>query len=226
MDIGYVFFDLGLTLLDSNHVPLFKKALECSGVDLPLSEVGRAYHLANKFFMRTRPGDISDNRCFSDYVRLLLDLLSLDPDRYLPSVSSSLACFKKEVRWTKYPFTDAVVSALKDNGINVGLISNWDCGCRKLLSDLGLADKLDPIVVSSEVGCAKPDRRIFELALQKAGVDARRCLYVGDNYYDDVVGASGVGMRTILINSPGLLGIEETGYGYVAEDIRGVMRYL
>lgn len=226
MGIGYVFFDLGLTLLHSNHVPLFKKALECNGVDLSLSEVGRAYHLANKFFMRTRPGDISDNRCFPDYVRLLLTLLSLDPDLYLSPVSSSLAGFRKEVRWMKYPFTDDVVSALRKRGVGVGLISNWDQGCRRLLSDLGLDGQLDPVVVSSEVGCGKPDSRIFELALEKAGADAGNCLYVGDNYYDDVVGAAGVGMRTILINSPGLLGIEETGYGYVAEDIRGVMRYL
>ncbi len=226
MGVGYVFFDLGLTLLDNNHVPLFKKALEDSGVVLPLSKVYKAYHLANKTFMRTRPGEISKRSCFCDYVSLFLAFAGLDEKAYLDPVSSSLHDFGKEVRWMKYPFTDEVVSSLKRRGIRTGLISNWDSGCRGLLEGNGLAGQFDPLIISSEVGLEKPDKRIFELALEQSGADADECIYVGDNYYDDVLGASGVGIRTILINSPGRLGIEETGYDFVAEDIRGIMRYI
>ncbi len=226
MGVGYVFFDLGLTLLDNNHVPLFKKALKANGIDLPLSEVHKAYHLANKTFMRTRPGEISDRSFFCDYVSLFLVLAGLDEKAYLEPVSSTLHDLGHEVRWMKYPFTDEVVSSLKKRGIHTGLISNWDRGCRSLLEANGLAGQFDPLLISSEVGLEKPDKRIFELALEKAGADPDECIYVGDNYYDDVLGASGVGIRTILINSPGRLGIEETGYDFVAEDIRGIMRYI
>lgn len=226
MGVGYVFFDLGLTLLDNNHVPLFKKALKANGVDLSLTDVHKAYHLANKTFMRTRPGEISDRSHFNDYVALFLVFAGLDEKAYLDPVSSSLHDLGHEVRWMKYPFTDDVVSSLKGMGIRTGLISNWDRGCRRLLDANGLSAQFDPLIISSEVGMEKPDKRIFELALEKSGADPDECLYVGDNYYDDVLGASRAGIRTILINSPGRLGIEETGYDFVAEDIRGIMRYI
>jgi putative hydrolase of the HAD superfamily len=50
------------------------------------------------------------------------------------------------------------------------------------------------------VGVEKPDSRIFELALQKLGLPAERCVYVGDNYDRDVVGARRAGLVPILID--------------------------
>ena len=76
------------------------------------------------------------------------------------------------------------------------LISNWDPSCRSVLEQNGLTPYLDPILVSSEVGVEKPDRRIFEKALELSGEDPRECLYVGDNYYDDGVGALKWGWRS------------------------------
>ena len=58
-----------------------------------------------------------------------------------------------------------------------------------------------------------------------AGVEPSECLYVGDNYYDDAVGASAAGMRTLLINPPGRLGIEELKFPDVIESIQDVERY-
>lgn len=84
---------------------------------------------------------------------------------------------------------------------------------------------MDTVVISSEAGCEKPDRRIFERALLLAGVEPSECLYVGDNYYDDAVGASAAGMRTLLINPPGRLGIEELKFPDVIESIQDVERY-
>lgn len=68
---------------------------------------------------------------------------------------------------------------------------------------------MDHIIVSSEVQVEKPDVRIFLKAAELAGVDPKQCLYVGDNYYDDVVGSAKAGMKPILINRFGTLGIEE-----------------
>jgi len=91
----------------------------------------------------------------------------------------------------------------------MGIISNWDHSARGLLAAHGLTGFFDPIVISSEVGCEKPSERIFRIALEKAGVPAERCLYVGDNYYDDAVGCRKVGMRPLILNPYGRLGIEE-----------------
>ena len=68
----------------------------------------------------------------------------------------------------------------------------------------------------------KPDRRIFEKALELSGEDPRNCLYVGDNYYDDGMGASQLGMAFLYPKPSGRLGIEELDLPWCVPDIRGV----
>lgn len=89
---------------------------------------------------------------------------------------------------------------LRRRGYGVGLISNWDLRLRTILDGLALTPRLDPIIISAEVGVEKPSPKIFEEALRRAGVDARQAAYVGDSYEWDVVGARGAGMRPVLIN--------------------------
>jgi putative hydrolase of the HAD superfamily len=49
------------------------------------------------------------------------------------------------------------------------------------------------------VGVAKPDRRLFEAALELAGVSAAEALHVGDSYEEDVVGARAAGIEPVLL---------------------------
>ena len=56
----------------------------------------------------------------------------------------------------------------------------------------------DEIVLSYEVGCVKPQRRIFEIALERLGLPASQVLMVGDNAHDDG-GATHLGMRTLIL---------------------------
>lgn len=108
-----------------------------------------------------------------------------------------------------------VLRVLRGRGIATGLVSNWDTSCRSVLEQTGLAPYLDPIVVSSEVGVEKPDRRIFEKALELSGDSPEHCLYVGDNYYDDGVGASQVGMEFCILNPPWEAGHGRAGFDLV-----------
>ena len=62
--------------------------------------------------------------------------------------------------------------------------------------------------------------------MKQAGVGPENSIYVGDNYYDDAAGASAVGMRTVIVNRFGNLGIEELTNIPVIEDVRGIIRYL
>jgi len=64
------------------------------------------------------------------------------------------------------------------------------------------------------VGAEKPDAAIFEAALQQTGYEAGQVLFVGDNYYDDVVGAQKVGIDCLLLAPYGTLGMEEIHHPY------------
>lgn len=54
-------------------------------------------------------------------------------------------------------------------------------------------------MASAEAGCAKPDLRIFTMALDKAGCEARDAIMVGDRLDNDIVPAKKLGMKTIWV---------------------------
>ncbi len=102
-----------------------------------------------------------------------------------------------------FPDTLPALQTLQARGVPLGIISNYGTGLLDLLLQFDLACYFNFAIVSAHEGLAKPDPRIFEMALQAAGVTANRALYVGDNVTDDIEGARRVGMEAVLINRPG-----------------------
>ncbi len=99
--------------------------------------------------------------------------------------------------WTVYPDTVAVLNRLRANGIRTAVVSNIAWDIRSVIHAAG-ADS-DEFVLSFEVGAAKPDRRIFDAALARLGVDAADTIMVGDSEENDGA-AREVGCGFILVD--------------------------
>lgn len=157
--------------------------------------------------MREFPGLLGKSRdnYMTQYRAYLLERLQLsDVPAFSPSKNP-----KQKRGWKCFPFTHHTLQALRDMGYTLGLISNWNDTAHAVLEENNLTQYFQSITISSELGIEKPDSRIFEAALNNTGFKGDECLYVGDNYYDDVVGARTVSMDSVLINPYGNLGIEE-----------------
>ncbi len=100
------------------------------------------------------------------------------------------------------PFDDTMpaLQALEGIGMPMAVISNFGPHLRELLARLGLLRFFDLVIVSAEVGVAKPDPRIFDLLVEKVGGPRQRLLYVGDHIGDDIEGARGAGLDAVLID--------------------------
>jgi putative hydrolase of the HAD superfamily len=96
--------------------------------------------------------------------------------------------------------THALLDSLRARGLLTGLVSNaFDPGwlLHQDLADMGLAERLDAAVFSSEVGLRKPHPAVFEAALSALGVEPKEALFVGDRRYEDMRGAKELGMTTV-----------------------------
>jgi putative hydrolase of the HAD superfamily len=94
----------------------------------------------------------------------------------------------------------ALLDSLRDRGLKLGLVSNAKDPSWLLHEDLarmGLAERLDVAVFSSEIGKRKPHPLIFETALRELAVDPARTVFVGDSRYADMLGAKRLGMTTV-----------------------------
>ncbi len=107
-------------------------------------------------------------------------------------------------------FDDVVESEiflkLKQRGVVLGVISNWDSRLSHTLTAIGLAKHFDFVLVSAEVGAAKPDRKIFDEALRLSGVRPEQACHVGDEPETDILGARNVGIDAILVDRKGRYG--------------------
>ncbi len=69
------------------------------------------------------------------------------------------------------------------------------------LNAVGLLAYFDPIIISGDYGYRKPDKRLFETALEKMKIEPQHCVFVGNDIYHDVHGARQLGMKTVLFKS-------------------------
>jgi putative hydrolase of the HAD superfamily len=97
----------------------------------------------------------------------------------------------------------AVLERLSEAGLILGVVSNFEAWLERLLDELGVTDYFAVRVVSGAEGMEKPDPRIFELAMSRAGVVPADSVYVGDNPEFDVDPALAVGMFPVLIDRRG-----------------------
>lgn len=96
-----------------------------------------------------------------------------------------------------------VVRAVQQRALT-GLVTNGPSQIqREKLRRLGIADLFPIVIISEEVGVAKPDPAIFRLALERAGVPPSQSAFIGDNPEIDIAGAQAAGLMSIWYNRQG-----------------------
>jgi putative hydrolase of the HAD superfamily len=95
------------------------------------------------------------------------------------------------------------------------------------LHKVGLLGYFGPIVISGDHGYRKPDRRLFQLALDGMRVAAGNALYVGNDMYRDIYGAREAGLATVMFNSDqGAKAHRDCAPDYTISDLRDLLQIL
>jgi len=91
-----------------------------------------------------------------------------------------------------------VVETMRKDGYRTAIIANANSAdARNIIATCGLEDYFDVIVISEEVGIEKPGKQVFQVALDKLGVEAENAVMVGNRIDADIVGANRVGMKSV-----------------------------
>ncbi len=173
MDIKWIFFDVGSTLVDETE----------------------AYnHRAREMLKNT---DIS----FSAFDDKRIELAGLGYDGNSKAIeyfglNKTLWHSEDEV-----PFDDAseTLEHLKNRGYKLGVIANQDAGTAQRLEAFGLLKYFDVLATSAELGVAKPDKLIFKKAFELAGCKPQDSVMIGDRLDNDIIPAKASGMKTVWI---------------------------
>ena len=183
-DVKCIFFDIGSTLVDESAA--YKDRIENTIAGSSVS-----YNVFTEKLIQTYRE--SAQRAVS--FRGVCSFFGLEPSPW-----------RSEYEFL-YPETEGCLRTLSGN-YKIGIIANQDPGSEERLNKLGLLKYLDLVIASAEEGVAKPDLRIFQIALDRANCKPEEAVMVGDRIDNDVFPANRIGMTTVWIRQ---------GYGGCAE---------
>ena len=168
----WLFFDLGSTLIDESDVLLSrcKYAIKNAGID------------RDKFM----------NRVYEE--------AKISPT---PIKTAAESCGVVLPKWDNsleklYEGTPSLLSALHGK-YKLGIIANQAPGTQERIDNWGIGKYFDVVMASAEAGCAKPDPKIFTMALDEAGCNASEAFMIGDRLDNDIIPAKKLGMKTVWV---------------------------
>ena len=179
--IKWIFFDIGSTLVDESAV------------------------YENRIKEITQGNNIDRN----EFVAKVIERAQTSPK---PIVSAAEDYGVKVPAWRHdlevlYPDTKEVLQRLSQK-YKIGIIANQDFGIEQRLTDFNVHQYINLVIASAEEGVAKPDLRIFQIALARADCKPEEAVMVGDRIDNDIIPANKIGMTTVWIKQ---------GFGSYAE---------
>lgn len=215
-----IFFDIGGVILDlasvqEGHVDFLTRLAEQEGIETVEAFIDE-WQAALGTYFREREGT-EYRRAKVGYQRAVDAAIGyeLPESAWMPAFeAASTACLQPN------PNATETIRTLDRAGLYLGIISDIDTWeAESMLAQFDTADRFDHITTSEEVGRTKPDRAIFEAALEKAPVDPEQCLYVGDRYEHDMEGGTRVGLVTVAYGGSATERADSAAVDHVIDDL-------
>ncbi|HEY8516231.1 MAG TPA: HAD-IA family hydrolase [Candidatus Binatia bacterium] len=206
--IDTLFLDVGNTLVGMD-LDLVCELLARRGIVVTPEAVARAEAAARPHLSRLlATGRSSEERdSFVFHVATTLAGLGVPEPRraeIAPQLAHDMKAVGTRRLWSRLlPGVPQALAELRAAGMKLAVVSNSDGTVEQGLEKMGLRDALDAVLDSARVGVEKPDRRIFEKAIEAVGCAPERTAHVGDLFAVDVVGARAAGLHGILVDPYG-----------------------
>ena len=171
-NIKWIFFDIGSTLVDESVA--YQNRIE-----------------------RTIAGT---NVTYDDFYNKMVEISKYNQSGYnkaLEAYGLKMAPWNSDDEFV-YPETENCLSELSKH-YKIGIIANQNLGSEERLEKLGLLKHIVLVIASAEEGVAKPDLRIFQIALARAECKPEEAVMVGDRIDNDIIPANKIGMTTVWI---------------------------
>lgn len=171
--VKWIFFDVGTTLVDETEAYNHRIRDAIEGTDITFEQ----FQEKRIFFAKQNlKGDLEASKYFG------LEKTPWHKEDEVP-----------------YPDAEDVLKYLYGQGYKLGIIANQSPGTAGRLERWGLLKYIDAVAASAELGVSKPDRAIFDKALEMVGCTAEEATMIGDRLDNDIGPAKKLGMNAIWI---------------------------
>lgn len=201
--VNSIIFDFGDTLvhLDPPREVITQGVLRECGFSVSLETIENAY-IAVDYVMKQGQRNRLDagNRdvFFEEYHRALSHFLGIT-DHLAVFHSLQKTRFSQTKNWVLF---DDVLTMLDElaGQYRLFLLANWDDSLKDQARQLNISGNFDAIWSSADLGVEKPAVEFFQKFLERSGLTADECVYVGNDYFLDIVGARAAGLTPVLLD--------------------------
>jgi putative hydrolase of the HAD superfamily len=184
-DLDAVTLDANGTLIQLlDPVPTLERVLKERGVARPAEAIRRAFQAEGVVYaagavQAHEPAAFAalQRECAGVFLAEL-GTPDLDPAEFAPTYVDAM-------RFEVIPGVVESLRRLRRCGLELAVVANFDMTLHDRLRDLGLVSFFSTVVTPADAGAAKPDPRIFQLAIERLGVTPERTLHVGDAAGDE-----------------------------------------
>ncbi|PRX45224.1 YjjG family noncanonical pyrimidine nucleotidase [Salegentibacter salegens] len=202
-NISHIFFDLDHTLwdFDRNSALAFERVFKFRKIPLEINDFLKIYMPVNfKYWERYRNDEVTKEALRYGRLKDSFDLLKFEADKdlidniaidyieYLPDHNFLLDGSKEVLDYLHKTYELHIIT----NG--------FEEVQHKKLTNSGISKYFTTITTSEEAGVKKPNKLIFEAALQKSSALAENSIMIGDNYEADCTGAKNCGIKPIFFD--------------------------
>ncbi|MBS1683195.1 MAG: HAD family hydrolase [Bacteroidetes bacterium] len=131
-------------------------------------------------------------------IRQLIQQSGAPNDANIDDIINHLLKIEQRATKKAVPNANSVIKLLREHGKRIGLCSNWDHPIQPFLEQAGLP-AFDGISVSAEIGARKPNAKIFHDICSKLDVSPNEAVFIGDNWFADIIGAMRYGLLPVWI---------------------------
>ena len=171
-NITCLFFDVGSTLIDEQFA--YKHRLQ-DIAEAANTTYQKVYDTAMEFYKQNKKGDLETAKQFG----VSLPKWYTEDEILYPDVASCLKILSQKYK--------------------IGIIANQELGTKERLQQQGILQYIDLVIASAEEGVAKPDEKIFKIALERAACKSDNAIMIGDRIDNDIILAKKLGFHTIWI---------------------------
>jgi len=205
-EIEHVFLDAGGVLVFPNWTRI-SAALARHGVQVAARSLAEAEPRAKqRLDVGMTVQSTSDHQRGWLYFNLVLSEAGVPLSEATDAALKELQLYHAERNlWETVPEdVPSALDKLHALGLRLAVVSNANGTLQSVFERVGLRSHVDVLFDSHIEGVEKPDRRFFEIALERTGARKETTIHVGDLYHVDVVGARAAGIDAVLIDAAGL----------------------
>lgn len=188
--IQAVIFDMFETLITHYHTPLYLGAQMAKDAGIPEDKFQSLWRpteyertIGKLTFEKTLESILRENNCYSEVIlKKIVD----------KRIAAKEACFSH-----LHPEIIPMLTALKEKGFLIGLISNCFSEEADVIRRSELFTYFDAVYLSYEQGIQKPEEEIFKRCLESLSVKAENCVYIGDGGSSELEAARKLGMKAV-----------------------------